>query len=646
MNTFSKHKSAIKKHFPGLFYTPYVKDYLFMSNVRSSIYLSTVISILEIFMLIFVFSGNVTRDRKLSEAWIFNHIVAYIVLLITSVSILIYSILYIKGKIKNKIIGSGLRLFFSIVAIAFGLYISYTSYDKCGQVFAFLTMETLCLSLLVWHPINHCIFLTISFALYYHLQSRFGSLSLSILINSATMWIALLMTGINIHHQRCIEAMKDENLEKLTIYLRDKSLKDELTKLSNLDSFQRHAIKTISDESIDISSLRFVYIDIENFKNYNERHGFRAGNNFLRKAAKIMEEIFNDDLIARFSDDHFISLSKIEGLEAKINAFKKRIHEEENGVSLGLKCGLYMPSDRLIDPSVALDCARYACSSIKKNYFKDIAEYNRDMNRDFKVKQYIINNIDTALKNGYIEVYYQPVVWAEDGKVCGAEALARWNDPVHGFLAPATFIPVLEEYHQIHKLDMFILETVCQDIQKSHDNNYQTFPISVNFSRLDFKLGNSVSEISEFIKKYGVNKNEIHIEITETALTDEDSSLKEALVDFRAQGFSLWLDDFGAGYSGLNVLKDFSFDTMKIDMQFLSHFSDNEKTRPILMSIVELAKRIGMETLTEGVETQEAYEFLKSIGCQRLQGYLFGKPLQKDIFHQKLLSGEYQIHLA
>ncbi|MCR5401280.1 MAG: GGDEF domain-containing phosphodiesterase [Treponema sp.] len=646
MNLFSKHKTRIKNHFPGLFYTPYVKDYLFMSNVRSSIYLSTVISILEIFMLIFVFSGNVTRDRKLSETWIINHIISYIILLVTSVSILIYSLLYIKGKIKNKIIGSGLRLFFSIVAIAFGLYISYNSYDKSGQVFAFLTMETLCLSLLVWHPINHFIFLTLSFAIYYHLQRRFGTISLSILINSATMWIALLMTGINIHHQRCIEATKNENLEKLTIYLRDKSLKDELTKLSNLDSFQRHAIKTISDESVDISTLRFVYTDIENFKNYNERHGFRAGNNFLRKVAKIMEEVFNDDLIARFSDDHFISLSKIDGLEAKINTFKERIQEEENGVSLGLKCGLYMPADRLIDPSVALDCARYACISIKKNYFQNIAEYNREMNREFKVKQYIINNIDNALKKGDIEVYYQPVIWAEDGKVCGAEALARWNDPIHGFLAPATFIPVLEEYHQIHKLDMYILETVCQDIEKSHKNNYPSFPISVNFSRLDFQLGNPVNEISDFIKKYNINKDDIHIEITESALTDEDSSLKESIEDFRAKGFSLWLDDFGSGYSGLNVLKDFSFDTMKIDMKFLSHFSDNQKTQPILTSIIELAKRIGMETLTEGVETQEAYDFLKKIGCQRLQGYLFGKPLQKEIFLQKLLSGEYQVHQA
>jgi EAL domain-containing protein (putative c-di-GMP-specific phosphodiesterase class I) len=235
------------------------------------------------------------------------------------------------------------------------------------------------------------------------------------------------------------------------------------------------------------------------------------------------------------------------------------------------------------------------------------------------------------------------VVWAETGKLCGAEALARWIDPTYGVISPAAFIPVLEEYHQIHKLDMFVMESVCNHIKDANDNNYPRIPVSINFSRLDFELADPVKEVSLCIEKYGLSKNDIHVEITETALSDTDKNLQEAMADFRAKGFSLWLDDFGSGYSGLNVLKDFSFDMMKIDMKFLSKFSENQKTQPILSSIVSLAQKIGMQTLTEGVETEEAREFLRSIGCQRLQGYLFGRPMSKDEFVEKILSGEYQV---
>ena len=189
-----------------------------------------------------------------------------------------------------------------------------------------------------------------------------------------------------------------------------------------------------------------------------------------------------------------------------------------------------------------------------------------------------------------------------------AEALARWNDPTYGLISPAVFVP-----------------------------------ISINFSRLDFELSDPVKEVSTCIDKYKISKDDIHVEITETALTETDNKLQTAMNSFREKGFSLWLDDFGSGYSGLNVLKDFTFDMMKIDMKFLSKFSENEKTRPILSSIIALAKNIGMQTLTEGVETKEAYSFLKSIGCQRLQGYLFGKPMPKDEFLKKILPGEYSV---
>ena len=636
-------KEFFRKHFPNLIYSSYVKDYLFTANVRSSVYVGAMVAALEIWMLITAITGTISSDGYRDAHWVLNHIISYITLLVTAIMMLIYAFLFLRGKIKSPKIGFAIRVFFTAVALAFGLYIAYTSYDPSGKVFAFLTMEIFCLCLFVWNPVSHFFILTLTFGLYLYFQNKLVPLTYSMKVNAFTLWITLLMTGINIHYQRKMEAQKDENLEKLNSHFKKRSFEDELTLLPNLNFFQRQAIEILGDVKTDISKLRFVFMDIENFKNYNQKYGFKSGNNFLRSVGHIMRAIFEGDLTARFSDDHFVALAKADGLEEKLVFFRKQVIELENTIQLGLKCGIYAPTDRYVPPSVALDHARYACLSVKKRFGCDIAEYNAVMDTEFKRKQYVINNIDLALKEGWIQVYYQPVVWADSGKICGAEALARWRDPTYGPLSPADFIPVLEEYRQIHKLDMYVMESVCRDLSEAYEKSQPYVPVSINFSRLDFELLNLVQEINALVERYKIKRDDIHIEITESALTDSDRELQDAIKEFRSQGFSLWLDDFGSGYSSLNALKDFSFDMMKIDMKFLSKFSENQKTRPILSSIVSLANKIGMQTLTEGVETSEAYEFLRSIGCQRLQGFLFGKPMPKNEFLEKIQNGEFKI---
>jgi EAL domain-containing protein (putative c-di-GMP-specific phosphodiesterase class I) len=214
---------------------------------------------------------------------------------------------------------------------------------------------------------------------------------------------------------------------------------------------------------------------------------------------------------------------------------------------------------------------------------------------------------------------------------------------VFGRMPPCSFIPILEEYHLIHILDKYIMETACKDVRDQFKKNSCVIPVSINLSRLDFELMNPAAELERCIKKYDIARKDVHIEITETALSSNDDKLKKILEAFRNNGNSLWLDDFGSGYSGLNVLKDFTFDLMKIDMVFLSKFDDNEKSQPILKSIVNLAQKIGMQILTEGVETQAACDFLSEIGCQRLQGYLFGKPMPVEELISKIKDGTYEI---
>ena len=177
-------------------------------------------------------------------------------------------------------------------------------------------------------------------------------------------------------------------------------------------------------------------------------------------------------------------------------------------------------------------------------------------------------------------------------------------------------------------------------MRKAQDEGRPVVPVSLNFSRLDFELMDAVGELENVVTKYGISKDLIHVEVTESALTDNFSKLNESMNRIKELGYSLWLDDFGSGYSSLNVLKDYQFDVIKIDMRFLSNFENSEKSRILIDCIVHMANRINMLTLTEGVETTLQAEFLDKIGCSRLQGYLFGKPIPKDELFRRIESGE------
>ena len=250
------------------------------------------------------------------------------------------------------------------------------------------------------------------------------------------------------------------------------------------------------------------------------------------------------------------------------------------------------------------------------------------------VKQYVTDNIDKALESGWIKVYYQPVIRSLTEQLCGAESLARWIDPEMGFLPPDKFIGTLEKTRQIHKLDLFIIEQVCKDISERLKNNLPTVPVSVNVSRLDFEEADMLATIEEFVDRYDVPRDYIHVEVTESMIAS-DADLMERMIDsFREAGYEVWMDDFGSGYSSLNLLKDYNFDTIKLDMEFLRKFTD--KSKAIMTSTITMAKDIDISTLAEGVETFEQVEFLRKIGCGRLQGYYYGKPMPIEEFFEHI----------
>ena len=210
--------------------------------------------------------------------------------------------------------------------------------------------------------------------------------------------------------------------------------------------------------------------------------------------------------------------------------------------------------------------------------------------------------------------------------LAGYEALARWQDPVRGLISPAAFIPALEEIHAIHKLDLYMVDQICSLYGPRNNLGFPTVPISFNLSRLDFFDCDIHAEISRRVDRASVPHGNLAIEITESVFVQDMSVIAPILDQFRQDGYSLWMDDFGSGYSSLNMLKDYAFDTIKLDMEFLRRFSDRAKV--IVESVIRMAKDLNIQTLAEGVETEAQAEFLRSIGCSLLQGFLFSKPFE------------------
>lgn len=626
-------------------HSDYINRYFDESNIKSGIYVSSVVILLELFMISSVIIRQLSPETRRSAYWLATHLVCYLLLFCSALALFIYSVRHIKKISTNRKLWEVLKYIFSIISIIFGIYISYMDYKKGEQFVTLMTMTIFVFCFVVWRPIYSMLLMGATYGIFFFVCDHFLPATYATKINLSIVFISILMSAINAYRQKFTEAQKDEKLEHAQSILLKLSISDEVTGIANMHYFRSQALELMHDKSVDIDTLIFLFLDVENFKILNEKYGFWEGNAFLKNFADMTEKVFKDSIVAHFSNDNFVVLTKNEAVQERLQTIRRNLLGMNYDTKLGLKVGAYKPENRECLPLIACDHARYACYSIKKHYNHDYCEYDSSMAANFQKKQYIINNIDEAIKAGHIKVYYQPVVNATNGKLCGLEALARWDDPQYGFLSPADFIQTLEEYYQIYKLDMYVVEKVCRNFVYAKENGLMLIPVSLNFSKLDFNLINLAEEVEECLKKYGIDKKLIHIEVTESTLSGDDERLKDMLKKFRANGYALWLDDFGAGYSGLNVLKEYDFDMMKIDMKFLHGFSGNVKARQILKNIISMAKELGMSTLTEGVETEEAYQFLKENGCEQIQGYLFGRPMPDHELYEKVKAGLFQLDL-
>ncbi|SEA50143.1 diguanylate cyclase (GGDEF) domain-containing protein [Oribacterium sp. KHPX15] len=257
---------------------------------------------------------------------------------------------------------------------------------------------------------------------------------------------------------------------------------------------------------------------------------------------------------------------------------------------------------------------------------------------NFDLEKYIVECIDDAISKGWIKVFFQPLIRGISRKVSRFEALSRWQDPEHGLIMPEDFIYVLEEHGLIYKLDGYVIEESCRQFRNRINEGKKIVPFSVNLSRKDFELCDIFEVVEASVKKYEISREFVIIELNEDAFNQDTEKIKEKLDRFRNAGYQICMDDFGVGYSSLNIFKDFEIDEIKIDMKFLRDFSP--KACRIVASVVDMAKEIGILTIAEGVETEEQSRFLGSIGCEMIQGFLFCKPLPvEDCMKELSLKG-------
>ena len=384
--------------------------------------------------------------------------------------------------------------------------------------------------------------------------------------------------------------------------------------------------------------------NVENFKVYNDIFGTRAGDQVLRRIAENGRTMVGEDgLCARYGADRFLYLLRQDQVSdwLRQNGTPGKIANVKNIV---LKWGVYKITDRTVPVEKMCDRAFLVADSIKGHYNQWVAVYDDVLRDKLLREQAITESMEAALTEGQFAVYLQPKYWLQDDTLAGAEALARWIHPELGFLAPAEFIPLFEKNGFITRLDRFVWEQTCKLLRAWREKGYPALPVSVNVSRADVYQEDLPETLSNLVKQYGIEPGQLHLELTESAYTENPGQIITMVDELRRRGFVIEMDDFGSGYSSLNMLSQVRFDILKLDMQFIQTETAKPGEMSLMRFVVKLAKWMNLSTVAEGVETKAQVERLREVGCDYAQGYFFSRPLPVEKFEalmkQELAGGK------
>ena len=446
-----------------------------------------------------------------------------------------------------------------------------------------------------------------------------------------------------------IKSIQEQN-KAYSLFQKDRFYRDFLTDLPNTNYMHEFGGEKAAQIRSAGRTPMLVYSDVESMQSYNNQYGLEEGDALLRLVAQSLKEFFPTSLVTRGADDHFIMLADVdekEELEHRLNQVNERIKHLAKGNTGGIRSGVCPVAESGSGETVshAIDHAKHALKRIDTNLNQKVRFFSTQLDENYWRRRYIVENIDLAIENGWIKVYYHALYRVESQKIAAFEALARWVDPVRGIISPAEFIPALQKYHLLYKLDLCMFEQVCREIRIRVENGLPLIPVSVNFSRQDFDHTDVVGRMNEIYEKSGaaqyVDKSYFIVEVTEQEVAADPESCQHQLHRIRENGYRIWLDDFGSGYSSFNMFSKFRFELIKYDMEMIQHLNDNYgANRLILRDLVHLAKALKLHTLIEGVETQEQLDFAREIGCELVQGFYYQKPEPLDGILFRIRSGD------
>lgn len=414
---------------------------------------------------------------------------------------------------------------------------------------------------------------------------------------------------------------------------------DDLTGVYTRQMFFARAEKMLRDfpeRQFDLSIS-----DIVDFKKINETYGSDVGDEILKWQGSYISTFMSEDLIiGRYGGDQLVMLGTHEAVMDCLSPENKAIFDDakkNNGLpAINIKFGIYPDINHNISIIAACDKAHMALNSIKRHYNRSVAYYNDEIKSHLEKQRRIEDSMYESMRQGDFKVYYQPKHDAKTGKLVGAEALVRWIHPEYGFMNPGDFIPLFEQNGFIVENDRFVFRKTCENLKRWEGMGIKTVPISINASKLTMSNADVVSNMRNAVEQNGVSTQQLHIEVTETLMTDNVADLIEKLNEIRRLGFEVELDDFGSGYSSINILSTLPIDVLKLDMSFMQQFGDKKRS-VVLESCIDLAKKLGFKTVSEGVEYKEQSDELGRLGVDMIQGYLYSKPLPENEFEKYML---------
>lgn len=414
--------------------------------------------------------------------------------------------------------------------------------------------------------------------------------------------------------------------------------RDTLTGLYNQNYFYEYAVQL--DQYFPNWEMDAVVIDVDHFHLVNSLYGRQFGNEVLVKIADTIRSILSDTMdgyACRYEADKFyLYCTHLDDYEVIRSQIMEELFTLGDDKRVRIRLGVYPDVERQLGMEERFDRAKLACNRIRNNYTQAIAYYDNKLHKDAIFAERLIHDIHDAIVNKNLVVYYQPKygVQGEKPVLKSAEALIRWNHPEFGMISPGKFIPLFEDNGLIQILDHFVWEEAAKQIRKWKDEYGVTVPVSVNVSRMDIYDPRLETRLLDILKDNGLEPSEYMLEITESAYSDDSSQLIEVVQSLRDKGFKVEMDDFGSGYSSLNMLTMLPVDVLKMDMQFVRNVHTDENSFKLIKLVMEIAEFMNFTVIAEGVENEEQYNLLKQAGCDLIQGYYFSKPVPADEFAQ------------